>query len=556
MSTSSSARKGTTQVEDEKNPIGSPNWRRSTVVEEEKISDLAKSSTHQEKKSWFPAIRLLILAPLLVLIALAGVIVPNSIILSGASGESVGYLGNKYVNVVLTDIKVKVEKSIIQTFPIVSYVARWDKVRTAMTTNFENLENESDIIPQLVAIKEEYGLDTIGCYQCRWKPGFESSPTANATSTRCSSMYLQLSPQTNTGTVLSIGRESVDTLVQFYTLNSTSERMRVGLNDYLKHDTLNTLAWMPDSATPFLTQTGNSYYNYAARSALGLVTPKTLPYFTLYNNTGTKVQVAFVSKSAFVPNEPKNKYACSAGYRIDNSWNAILLAARPTDTAVVALFEPTKLAIAASSDMVLNGTGITIVNGTATYDVAEPKELTLALQASIIRKFGTFANISKSTEFFYSDSILGNVDWVLRTAYFSFTVASISSYPAEKVLLVAAIPRYEIYGTIDAARLRSIRTSIGISVAMAVLISLVYIAVVLPLMNLAKAMKTLTKLDFGTLEESNMLNERSWIWELRNVQITFATMVKAFAGAIKKNKVFVQRTMMSSGAQSRDSGEV
>lgn len=50
---------------------------------------------------------------------------------------------------------------------------------------------------------------------------------------------------------------------------------------------------------------------------------------------------------------------------------------------------------------------------------------------------------------------------------------------------------------------------------MAVLISLVYIAVVLPLMHLAKAMKTLTKLDFGTLEESNILNERSWIWEVK-----------------------------------------
>ncbi|KAJ3161818.1 hypothetical protein HDU86_006589 [Geranomyces michiganensis] len=68
-------------------------------------------------------------------------------------------------------------------------------------------------------------------------------------------------------------------------------------------------------------------------------------------------------------------------------------------------------------------------------------------------------------------------------------------------------------------------------------------------------MATLTKLDFHTLESSGTLDSRSWVWELRQVQVVFATMVKAFAGAIKKNRAFVQKNYgptTSSGLAARN----
>ncbi|KAJ3261928.1 hypothetical protein HK104_006794 [Borealophlyctis nickersoniae] len=117
-----------------------------------------------------------------------------------------------------------------------------------------------------------------------------------------------------------------------------------------------------------------------------------------------------------------------------------------------------------------------------------------------------------------------------------------SSYiDTDSLLLVAAVSRKEIYGVIDAAKKRSMSMVIGLSVAMGCVVSGVFIAVALPLMKLAKAMSVLTRLDFAMLEQSNILDANSLIWELYNVQVTFSTMVKAFAGGIKKNKEMVNR---------------
>lgn len=124
----------------------------------------------------------------------------------------------------------------------------------------------------------------------------------------------------------------------------------------------------------------------------------------------------------------------------------------------------------------------------------------------------------------------------------SFTTAAFSTYTeTDSLLVVSAIPRSDIFGKLDAARQRSIAVSVGVSVAMGVLASGIFFLLVLPLFRLARSMQVLTKLDFSQLESSGMLDERSWIWELYNVQTTFATMVRAFAGAIKKNKQMMGR---------------
>ncbi|KAI8916760.1 hypothetical protein DFJ77DRAFT_354148 [Powellomyces hirtus] len=127
-----------------------------------------------------------------------------------------------------------------------------------------------------------------------------------------------------------------------------------------------------------------------------------------------------------------------------------------------------------------------------------------------------------------------------------------SSYEEENILLVATLPRSEIYGVIDKARHRSTAVSVGIMAGMSLLVSALFVVAVLPLFKLAREMAQLTKLDFGTLEESGALEQRSFLWELRKVQATFATMVKAFAGAIKKNKEM--QSTRGAGQNSRTTG--
>ncbi|KAI8996152.1 hypothetical protein BC832DRAFT_303027 [Gaertneriomyces semiglobifer] len=221
----------------------------------------------------------------------------------------------------------------------------------------------------------------------------------------------------------------------------------------------------------------------------------------------------------------------------------MLLKARPSKTGVVALLDARNFTIAATSNNAISGSGITVTDGSALFDTIEPDALTLALRESVYRKYNTFGDAASASPSFYEDAIEGSDPWIIGS-----TIASMSDYPDESLLLVAAVHRSEIFGAVDAARSHSMKISIGIAAAVAVLVSCVYIAVVLPLTRLAKAMETLTKLDFGTLEQSNVLESRSYIWELRKVQVTFATMVKAL------NKALAQRN--ATGGVSKQGGSV
>ncbi|KAI8916759.1 hypothetical protein DFJ77DRAFT_353991 [Powellomyces hirtus] len=69
------------------------------------IDELAKQSTKKEAKSWAPAIPLAILAPLLVVVALIAAVVPTSVILNEASHDSTEFLANKYMLLLLDDVR-------------------------------------------------------------------------------------------------------------------------------------------------------------------------------------------------------------------------------------------------------------------------------------------------------------------------------------------------------------------------------------------------------------------------------------------------------------------
>ncbi|KAJ3285703.1 hypothetical protein HK104_009367 [Borealophlyctis nickersoniae] len=261
------------------------------------------------------------------------------------------------------------------------------------------------------------------------------------------------------------------------------------------------------------------------------------PFFAVDIVTGAWLATVFVPK--FIPPEAVlPSFICMSVLRVDTTWNTVLSQAKPTNTSVVTMFSPNNLTVVATSNTFLVDVSPTLVNGTWMYKTAPLDNTTLALRDSLFRRFGSFQAAATSNVSSYEDVIGGTDTWIIN-----LSLANMSSYAdTDSVLLVAALPRSEIYGVIEAARKRSLGVSIGISVAMAVFVSGVYLAVVLPLLKLSKAMGLLTKMDFQSLENSTILDARSVIWELRKVQTTFSTMVKAFAGGIKKNRDMVART--------------
>lgn len=75
--------------------------------------------------------------------------------------------------------------------------------------------------------------------------------------------------------------------------------------------------------------------------------------------------------------------------------------------------------------------------------------------------------------------------------------------------------------------------SIGLGVGIVLMITGLFVAITIPLLRLGKAMKLLTKLDFGALEKGRIMEVNSHISEVRNIQATFTTMVKALYASQK-----------------------
>ncbi|KAJ3007277.1 hypothetical protein HKX48_009223, partial [Thoreauomyces humboldtii] len=69
-------------------------------------------------------------------------------------------------------------------------------------------------------------------------------------------------------------------------------------------------------------------------------------------------------------------------------------------------------------------------------------------------------------------------------------------------LIMLAIPRVEVYGSIDKAQARARAISIGISAGLAAIVCGVFVLVVLPLSALVQQMRELTNFNFATLESS------------------------------------------------------
>ncbi|KAJ3282096.1 hypothetical protein HK104_011105 [Borealophlyctis nickersoniae] len=159
-----------------------------------------------------------------------------------------------------------------------------------------------------------------------------------------------------------------------------------------------------------------------------------------------------------------------------------------------------------------------------------------SVRQAVISKYGQYANVPLDQISSFQANIDGQQDWVVLV-----TGVPLSGYLEDTLVLVSATPRALIFGRIDSARSRSTGIAIGLSVGMTILIAGLFVGVAAPLAKLSRAMDMLTQLDFDALEKGKLLSEHSLIYEIYRVQTTFATMVKAFAAGIRKNRDFMMR---------------
>ncbi|KAJ3116859.1 hypothetical protein HK098_006464 [Nowakowskiella sp. JEL0407] len=105
----------------------------------------------------------------------------------------------------------------------------------------------------------------------------------------------------------------------------------------------------------------------------------------------------------------------------------------------------------------------------------------------------------------------------------------------EVFFLFVMIPRRDFFEVVDGSISKGVTLSSVFSVIGFVVGVVVTVGVLFPLRKLKKNIEKVTEFDFSVLSAGG-LEENSVFSEVKAVQKTFNLMVKAFAGAIKKNK--------------------
>ncbi|KAJ3145405.1 hypothetical protein HDU86_000926 [Geranomyces michiganensis] len=501
------------------------------------VAALAKDSTRQEKKTWLPAIPLTVLAPLIIVLTLIGSLTPvgngeklgtKSIVrllkicvsfpqtyvyLITGMNDAVNLLSQEYLSTVMQDVNHNLRFSVQRYYPIAKYYIKDPAVRESLMGNPNNTLQLASWVPSIVNMHIQNKLDVVSCARSMWRPGF--GPGSNVT---------------------------VETvrLLQMSTYNHPLFKPIVYRYDYGSGTDatvykVNTTTFKPDDAA--LATNFAFADNISVRHGLNATLIRREPYFNAQY---------FASSTAELP-----EFYCTIGQRVDVSWNSILRDARPNNDSFVAVFKQ-DWTIGGSSNMVYPDSNTVDAQGNIVFKLPVPDELTLAFQTFIVGQYNESFRAVATDEVLRTEANVVGTKWILMTQ-----AIRMSSYADQDMLLITAIPRKDVYGAIEHSRTQALAVSLGIASAMALLSITLFIFVVLPLFKLARAMQTLTKLDFGSLERSNTLDDRSFIREVRQVQIVFATMVKAFAGGLKRNKAMIAATVgnqSSSGGASASAG--
>ncbi|KAI8802454.1 hypothetical protein BJ742DRAFT_911445 [Cladochytrium replicatum] len=115
------------------------------------------------------------------------------------------------------------------------------------------------------------------------------------------------------------------------------------------------------------------------------------------------------------------------------------------------------------------------------------------------------------------------------------TAVRLKSGIRDDFALVVAMPRNQFTRDIDVSKTKGTILAIvfaGLGLVLGVVLTLL---ATWPLKTMTQNMEKATKLDFSMLEDGKF-NESNFFLEVRNMQRTFNTMIKAFAGAIKNNR--------------------
>ncbi|KAJ3162530.1 hypothetical protein HDU88_006689 [Geranomyces variabilis] len=502
---------------------------------EAKISDLAATARKEEKADplWKRLnIPLLVLAPALILLSLAAVVVPVSVVLANSSRAVTEDLSQTYFGNILANTQEKVLRSLDPQRYALYAVGSLPSTAKAMTNQW-NLLAETGLWNLMAQISIKYDLDGIQCYTAKWAPGVPQTPPGTWATTNVT--YINLgrkahSPFTDTAVAVedfstpgAASQWAIDQ-TNYSLLNETDPttgKFYAGAQ-YWNYTTyaMNGYFWPIYSRKPW------DVTNSPLVQQLLLANPKRDPFFGMsYNGQG--LRGASISQ-VFTSADPSLNYGCGATITVESRWNQLLIEAAGVNTPnkILLLANTEDLALVSTSNRNISF-GVALTQG-----VGSNETLSQSLRAAVLSKYGTYSAMAADPTLGTSfEAQVEGETWILLVDR-----VKLSGYDSDQLVVVLAVPHASIFSRIDSAQKKSLGVAIGLSIGIGILMALFFAVIVTPLRRLAHAMGLLTSMDFASLHKGTVLEQKSAITEIREVQRTFSTMVKAFAGGIKQNR--------------------
>ncbi|KAJ3327575.1 hypothetical protein HDU76_011512 [Blyttiomyces sp. JEL0837] len=423
------------------------------------------------------------------------VTLPLGLIMSDSSQSSISDLSQLVTQQAVDSMYSDIQNVIDQPSKLLTLLLQNVQVKKSMTTNYNNLKGDVDTFVYLQTLINSTSF--INAVTCFTYPNL--FPGADTTT-----------PWPNSTYIASVKQGS--TFLRYYFDWSTGPFVHYSV-------------WYP----PY-----QMFVQDTKSVNLAILAPKILRDYS-YSYTKDFLASTIVG-TVWVPSLTPDHvtYSCSIGFDNKNALDPLLLSIKVTENTHVFLMD-------ANTGILLSDS---VPHSTFMYaNVSDPSVPVIPLTPSttndtvtrdlgeyLKNKFGgNYSSIPNMNRTVSMESTIGGTKWIINYRYLS---------RPDNWLVVVGIPRSDFFSKTDSAQEKAtILAAVLAAAGVAVTVFFAW-AAMRPLQTLIKAMEKLTKMDFSALE-GDILNERSFMLELRQLQTTFAMMCKAFASGIRKNKTLV-----------------
>ncbi|KAJ3186852.1 hypothetical protein HK101_009462 [Irineochytrium annulatum] len=444
--------------------------------------------------------------------SIAGIVVPMALIFAWNSNASLNDVTTIAIQLAATEASQGVRGAIASTTQILDALMASPYFSKDFMTHVADIKSSAGVIPAMMTGVRTF--DYISALVCSTPGSTAVGPYGPYTNrTNVQAVYASMAPggpkqpmvilqDQTTGASVTVNLLSPDYGAVLTSINIGPARLSNGGDVLLANQLSSTPAVEPFFDITYLNATGTAFWQ-----------------ISYYRNH-------WVDKTKAGTTVPD--FGCSIGFQIDASLTVYLNSMRVTNNTILMLMDTSGLLLSTNRpDSIASSTNATV---RVTPDASPVTAISLVGRA-LLSTYGSYSSLPTSNaSTVLQQRFADGTEWFLSTT--SLTVSG------DQLTFVVAIPRSDLFAQMDAGERRGVIVASAVACLGLIITGLMTFFALRPLQRMATSMRKLTKFDFSFLE-NGVLNKRSPLKEIREVETVFDMMVKAFAGAIRRNKTLM-----------------